>query len=217
MGIKYKLELVIPNGLNEDTYVVSKTRIESSLHESIEECIDVIKNAIREKAPNRAYCFYITEIEDFENIPLKKYLYDFKGMLIDREIYTDKEKSLENFKNLSADRKFFRGALIHFICEGKIYQGIVHEHYWMVNGKAKKYEETNIDEIEGPEIYTVMVLKHQDGLSIFHVNRMDIIMDYRYNDYGNKVADLYRPIREYLDSAGYPKEEPGIRKAGIRN
>ena len=99
---------------------------------------------------------------------------------------------------------------MHFIYEDKIYQGIVHDHYWMVNGKPKTYDEINIDDLEGPESYTILALEHQDGLSVFHVNRMEIIMDWTLNEYGHKVSMLYRPIGEYLDLEGFPKEENEI-------
>ena len=206
MAIKYKLEMLFIGELTSETAIVSEFHIESSIHESLGECENII-HSHKNKPDNFVYCFYVTEYDDIENIPLREYFYEFDGVLSDKEIYIDKEKSLEIFKNLSVPRRFSNGSLVHFIYKDKIYQGIVHEHYWMVNGKPKTYDEINIDGLEGPESYTILALEHQDGLSVFHVNRMEIVMDIPYEDYGHKLMDLYRPIRDYLDLEGYPKEE----------
>ena len=206
MAIKYKLEMLFAENLTSETAFVSEFHIESSIHESLEECENII-HSNKNEPDNFVYCFYLTEYDDIENIPLRKKFYEFDGVLSDQENYIDKEKSLEIFKNLKTNRHFITGSLVHFIYEDKIYQGIVHDHYWMVNGKPKTYDEINIDDLEGPESYTILALEYQDGLSVFHVNRMEIIMDIIYNEYGHKLTDLYRPIRKYLDLAGCPVEK----------
>ena len=101
MAIKYKLEMLFAENLTSETAFVSEFHIESSIHDSLEECENIIhSNKNKNEPDNFVYCFYVTEYDDIENIPLRKIFYEFDGVLSDQENYIDKEKSLEIFKNL---------------------------------------------------------------------------------------------------------------------